>query len=556
MLLTFSGLPNSKKSKALNKLAPTVNNDSNPIGFSHDQFVVRGFGTANEKEYEHVKPGFPIESLSSENGLMNIWDIGVNRTIIPFLYRFCGHISRNYMLLFLDLERDVERLHEPPLVHDPLVMNWRSRIQYLFRSCQLSKGNKRGKSPCKIFATYSKNDGDENENKDSDVKKAKTLPERLRVPLGTLRRECDNVAKQMGVEDLVDIDITAIDMESNEDEKLLKDHLQKLFNQLESQNIPKSWMRFRSSLAQHDSPYINVDELQQEAQKFGIQENLGEFCRFFTSFGSILDLRLIVPKSEYIIIKPNEYLQQIQLLFNRLEETSSSELIPHGVIPEAELSIFNEAEIYLKILRSVGQAARVPYNTITKDIQIPGPAFYVPSVRTGKEETKCTRGAIQLVLGMESSPVNMQIMIIDSLLRHFDNSQLILTTSINTAAIRIATPTGAFEIKITSQGDVIEFLSCGKTKYGGTYKTICQHNIIVKCCSRFVRKMANQSKDIKYHFAITCELDCYKEIGYNIYHRRHVLPSITLCKTCRVKHIDDSQITVWNEILIEVSNII
>ena len=545
MLLTFSGLPNSKKSKALNKLAPTVNNDSNPLGFSHDQFVVRGFGTANEKEYEHVKPGFPIESLSSENGLMNIWDIGVNRTIIPFLYRFCGHISRNYMLLFLDLERDVERLHEPPLVHDPLVMNWRSRIQYLFRSCQLSKGNKRGKSPCKIFATYSKNDGDENE---------KGLPQHLIVPVATLRRECNNVAKQMGVEDLVDIDITAIDMESNEDEKLLKDHLQKLFKQLESQNIPKSWMRFRSSLAQHDSPYINVDKLQQEAQKFGIQENLGEFCKFFTSFGSILDLRLIVPKSEYIIIKPNEYLQQIQLLFNRLEETSSSELIPHGVIPEAELSIFNKAEIYLKILRSVGQAARVPYNTIIKDIQIPGPAFYVPSVRTGMEKTKCTCGAIQLVLGMESSPVNMQIMIIDSLLRHFDNSQLILTASINTAAIRITTPNGAFEIEITSQGDVIEFVSRGKEKYGGTYKTICQ--LIVRCCSRVARKMANQSKDIKYHFAITCEMDRYKEIGYNIYHRRHVLPSERLCKICKVKLIEDDQIKVWNEILSEVSNII
>ena len=549
MLLTFTGLPNSKKSKALNKLAPTVNNDSNLLGFSHDQFVVRGFGTANEKQYEHVKPGFPIESLSSENGLMNIWDIGVNRTIIPFLYRFCGHISRNYMLLFLDLERDVEYLHEPPIVHDPLVMNWRSRIQYLFRSCQLSKGNKRGKSPCKIFATYSKNDGDENENRE----RAKTLVERLRVHLGTLRRECDNVAKQMGVEDLVDIDITAIDMESNEDEKLLKDHLQKLFKQLESQNISKSWMRFRSSLAQHDSPYINVDELQQEAQKFGIQENLGEFCRFFTSFGSILDVRLVDPRSKYIIIKPYEYLQQLQLFFNQVKDTSSSELIFHGVIRDAELSTFNEAEIFLKILRSVGQAARVPNYIITKGTQIPGPAFYIPSVHTGKQKYKCTHGAIQLVLGMESSPVNMQTMIIDHLLRQLVNSQLILTTSINTATIRIATSNGPFKIEITSQGDVIEFVSCGEEKYGGTYENICQ--LIVKFCSKFAPKMAKQSRDIKYHFAITCEMDRYKEIGYNIYHRRHVLPSEKLCKTCRVKHINDGQITIWNKILNKVSNI-
>ena len=177
MLLTFTGLPNSKKSKALNKLAPVINNDNNPLGFSHDQFVVRGFGTANEKQYEHVKPGFPIESLGSDNGLMNIWDLCVNRTVIPFLYRFCGHILRNYMLLFLDLDRDIDYLHEPPSVHDPLVMNWRSRIQYLVRSCQLSKGNKK-KFPCKkkIFATYSKN----NENEDG-VNEAKKSPDTLKV---------------------------------------------------------------------------------------------------------------------------------------------------------------------------------------------------------------------------------------------------------------------------------------------------------------------------------------------------------------------------------------
>ena len=549
MLLTFSGLPNSKKSKALNKLAPIINNDNNPLGFSHDQFVVRGFGTTNEKQYTHVKSGFPIESLSSDNGLMNIWDLGVNRTIIPFLYRFSGHISRNYMLLFLDLDRDVDNLHEPPSVHDPLVMNWQSRIQYFFRSCQLSKGNKK-KIPCKLFATYSKNNKDENEDGDLHVDEAAKSPQSLRVPLSTLRRECGIVAKQMGVEDLVDIDIIPIDMESNEDEKLLKDHLQKLFIQLEPQNIPKSWMHFRSSLAQYGSSYINDEELQHEARRFGIEESLGEFCKFFTSFGSILDVRLIDPKSKYIIIKPNEYLYQLQFLFDQVKETSSYELIFNGVIHDTELSTFNE-EVFLEILHSVGEATRLPKNTIIKDTTIPGPAFYIPSVRIGEEKRNCTRGAIQLVMGMESSPVNMQTMIIDYLLCQFENSQLILTTSINTAAIRVATPKGPFEIEITSQGDVIEFVSRGEEKYGGTYENICQH--IVRFCSKFAQKMTDQYRDIKYHFSITCEMDRYKELGYNIYHRRHVLPSDKLCKTCRVKHVDDGQITIWNKILNEVS---
>ena len=262
--------------------------------------------------------------------------------------------------------------------------------------------------------------------------------------------------------------------------------MQKLFKQVKPQNIPKSWMVFRSSLTQHGSSYINIEELQHEARKFGIKESLGEFCRFFTSFGSILDVRLVDPRSKYIIIKPYEYLEQLQLFFDQVKKSSSSELILHGVIRDPELSTFSKEEIFLKILRSVGQAARVLNNTIIKDTLIPGPAFYVPSVHSGKEKTKCTHGAIQLVLGMESSPVNMHTMIIDYLLRQFENSQLILTTSINTATIRIATPNGAFEIEITSQGDIIEFVSRGEEKYGRAYENICQ--LIVTFCSRFAEK--------------------------------------------------------------------
>ena len=83
------------------------------------------------------------------------------------------------------------------------------------------------------------------------------------------------------------------------------------------------------------------------------------------------------------------------------------------------------------------------------------------------------------------------------------------------------------------------------------YKQFCQR--IAKFCSKTAQRMADQSRIMKCHFAVTCELDRYKEIGYNIYHRRHVLPSEKLCKTCRVKHIDDGQITLWNAILNEVS---
>ena len=543
MLLTFIGTPGSKKCVALNKLVPHISNDYDQLGFSHNQFVVRDFHNDHaEMQYEEVAL---MKSLKSGNRLMNIWNMGVNRAIIPFLYRFSGHYLLNYMWLFIDLDQDFSQLHIPPVVHDQHVMKWRSRVQYLFRSCHLSKGSKR-KRVCKIFATY-------NEDEVLQVNEDLSSYNSLRGRLAILRRECSNVAEQMGVKELVDIEVIPINMESNKAEKILKDNLEVLFEQLQPKKIPESWMCLRDLLVQHSSTCTTKPELQYEAQKCGItNERLGDFCRFFTSFGSILDVQLIDPKSEYIIIKPNEFLVKLHLFFDQMKQ---SDMTLHGVITDNELSAFNnqcEKKVFMSILCSVGFATVVPNSANINDTIIPGPAFYIPSVRTDKLKLTCTRGSIKLVLGMESSPTNVPIKITDYLLRKFKNSQLILTTSPNTTMIGVKILDDLLKIEITSHCDVIEIVSHGEEeKYGVMYKNVCQR--IARFCNKMAQRMTNQSRIMKYHFAVTCELDCYKEIGYNIYHRRHVLPSEKLCKMCRVKHIDDGQITVWNNILTEVS---
>ena len=516
MLLTFNGLPNSKSSTALNKLVPQFNRD-NPLGFSNDQFVVHSFRNDCEMRFEEITD-FSLESLKSGDGLMNIWDIGVSRAIIPALYRFSGHYSLNYMWLFIDLDHDLHNLHIPPEVSDSKVMKWRSRVQVLFRSCHLSKGhNKEG--VCKIFATYADNHN---------------VEQRLAI----LKRECSNVAKQMGVEELVNGEIKAIDIGSSEAVQILRTEMQKVFQQIEPQHIPKTWMSLRSSLAKLDSVYITTQELKQKADKYEIaEESLHKFCKLFASFGSILDVQLIDSQSEYVIIKPFEFTRQLQSFFDHVKERSKV----------ADTGIINDKETaFMKILRSLSLAARVPpHKTISCDgVTIPGPAFYIPSFRTGEVVMKCTPGAIQLVIGMESSPMNLHVKIIDYLLHQLENAQLILTQDIN--RVRISTPEDPFEIEITSQGDVIEIVSCGEERYGEMYRKVCK--MIVTACDTISETM--QPKNIKYHFAVTCELDRYKNIGYNIYHRRHVLPSKHYCKKCDVK---GTQVGIWNELLNEVS---
>ena len=527
MLLTFGGLPDTKKSAALSKLVP-LHDEHNSLGFSHNQFVASSFDSEQDMQYCSYADisNLSKESLKSGIRMLNIWDIGVNRKIIPFLFQFSGHYSLNYMWLFVDLDRDLRKLHLPPDVDDPLVMKWRSRVQYLFRSCHLSKGSNK-KKVCKIFATY---------------KNGEDLPQRLRQ----LKRECSNVAKQMGVEELVDTAVIPINMELEETKQILKGSMQSLFQQLEPHDVPVSWMSLQGSLAQHQSMYITHHELEVEAKKFKITANdLKEFCRLFTSFGSILDVRLIDSQSKYIIVKPDEFLQE---LHHVLDQEEPPDFTCHGIITHTEMSSLNEEN--MQIVFSVGLAAKVPRTctAIFDGTSIPDPAFYIPSVRTGKAEMSCKPGAIQLVIGMQSTPVNMHIKIIDYLLCNLVNSQLILTQDINT--IRITTPKDPFEIEITSQGDVIEISAHGEEPYGKMYKKVCE--MIYTACRLTASAMATQSRDIKYHFAVTCEEDRFKEIGYNVYHRRHVLPS-KLCDICAGNHIDKGQITIWNALLEQVS---
>ena len=525
MLLTFSGLPESKKSTALSKLVP-LHDEHKSLGFSHNQFVASGFGSGQDVQYcsDTDISNLPEESLKSGIGLMNIWDIGVNRKIIPFLFQFSGHYSLNYMWLFVNLDRDLHNLHLPPDVHDLKC------VQYLFRSCHLSKGNNK-KKVCKLFAVY--ND-------------AEDLPQRLHK----LQKKCSNMAKQMGVEELVDTVVIPINMESKEAIAILKHSMQSFFQQLDALDVPVSWMSLRGSLAQYHSSYITHDDLEMEAGKYGISaDDVKKFCRLFTSFGSILDIQLINSQSKYIVVKPSEFLQELHHVYDRWE---SPDLTRHGIISATKMSsLKEETKVFLHILCSVGLAARVP-NTCTATFEgttISYPAFYIPSVRTGNEEVRCKPGAIQLVIGTNSTPVNMHIRIIDYLLCNLENAQLLITQAINT--IKITTPGSPFEIEITSQGDVIEIFSHREKLYGEMYRSVCW--MIYTACNHIAQTMATQSRDIKYHFAIICVKDQFREIGYNIYHRRHVLPS-DLCEKCNNNiDVNVGQITFWNTFLRQVS---
>ena len=409
-------------------------------------------------------------------------------------------------------------------------MKWRSRVQYLLRSCRLCQESKgKRKRVCTIFAIH---------------ETMENLPDRLY----RLKLECKNAAKQMGVHELVDFDIVAVDVVSKAEQDILRKRMMKLLHDVESQEIPLSWIFLRGSFALHHSTYITRQELQAKANECRItEEELQHFCEFFTSFGSILDVQLIDPDSEYVIIKPVKFLAKLDSFFEEMENQ-------YGVVSSGK-SI--EKSDFLKILSSVGLAAEIVNPPIVLDVALPkysSPYYYIPSVRTGERNVTCSPGAVQLVIGMQSSVMSVDVTICRHLLKKLQNAELILSDMMNVITIETTlsdlTP---FKFDVIFQGDVIEIVSHEEHIYEGIYMTnICQE--ICTVCESMAQKTITQLGEMKYHFAVTCAEDEHHEISYNIHHRRHVLPfNYDQCNVCLQNGRNRGQITTWNDYLNKVS---
>ena len=176
--------------------------------------------------------------------LMNIWDVPISGNTWLVLESLSQLFTRNFMLVFLSLDRDLRKLQLPPAYADdpippaypenpfpPDSLKWRSRVEYLLCSCQMAFNSKTnaetGKKVCKIVATY-----------ESDITKA-----RVKNKIDILQEECNNVAHQMGLDGLIDFHI--IPVNCNDPESILEDHISLFMKDNRSEEIPLSWFLLR-----------------------------------------------------------------------------------------------------------------------------------------------------------------------------------------------------------------------------------------------------------------------------------------------------------------------
>ena len=502
-----------------------------------------------------------MKGIAKGVGLIKVWDLTFNSITLQFLYRFSGHLYNSYMWLFTDIERDRHQLHKPPSPKYGSTNIRRSRLEYLVATSKLTSHlETQRKKTCNIFAKY----GDQEKDQDSQegsrqngkVEQPKSQDsqqsqeDKLKEEIDKLQKECLNAAPQLGVKDLIIEKVTQINFaEEHQRYRLLK-HLKEQITRAHDE-IPLSHIFLRGALDLQKSIFIRRDKLKAKAKECNIgSKGFNNFCRFFTSFGSILDVSLVNSECDIVIIKPNVFLSTLDRAFNPHKIKEKGKLRIDGIITEelAFTALFpKEGDMFLEVLEAAGLVTDVTGHC-SSEYNGCGRCFYMPSVRKNEELLYYNPKAIQLVRSVRYPSVNMEVAISKYILAKISNAILQPSVNDNVTVIHFVHDNTEANIKIIYQGGVIEFVI--ETPKIAIFSWSLEK--IIDGCQEIAEINSNKFGETKYHFGVLCAQD-RQPLAFNFGRKRHVFPDDQFCDQCIEKQHHNKYTNAWNEVLKIVS---
>ena len=484
------------------------------------------------------------DTIPNSLALLNIWDIQVNKAVFHFLPSLWGHLDRNILWLFLDLDRDANKLYEIPEFgtqdendakgsnDKEHVMKYRTRLHYFLRYVLLVKSRKKEKNRenvCTIFGIH-------NQKRECNRKK--------------LKDEITNAAIQMGVEKSIDSDI----------KHLLRDNADALAGELDylvtkqvnlQNTVPFRFLFLRSFLCQLNTLYITEDELKKKAIELGISD-MKHFRCIFMSGGSIIDMKMIDPTSPYIILNPIQFMHEINKLFNPNPDTNT-QVTEYGLVSEetAEAIFDEDYEFFMDVLVSVDLAIKLSSSQISIEGEAPSCSqyyYYVPDVRVNPPDLNCDPSVLHLLLNVNCPLSHLQIMFAKAFFDYRKQSVLVLekNTPVNITKFSATLADGVNNCKFQLKylGDAIEFQMPVATSLAN--ETICID--IIKACNRMMKK--EDWLKTKYHFAVMCSENRNDSDANRLRRARHILPSSGLCHVCTTS--GKQQLQLWKTAIEQV----
>ena len=477
--------------------------------------------------------------------IFNMWDIGHRMTVHHFLPALHGLLHNSYSWLFFDLERDSRALYEPPeaspkpeALHtgaDKNLMKYRPRLHYLMRYAKLNLPAEKKK--CLLFATH---DGQ--------------LAERERKRLvESIKPDLENAATQIGVKEVIDFNVIPIKPDDDETcVRLIAKKLDELvYEALQSTiDMPFSFIFLHSFYYRYDDiVYIKKKEMQKVADELEIsKERLDEFCKLFTSFGSIIDVSLIDPTSEYVILKPNLFINELD---KQIFQAKDKMLTNKGILTiTAAQNLFGsmDAHVYTDILVSLKLAAKLSNENVEIDFPLDSKSnvFYLPEIRTTPplaNTTELRNSVLQLLRGWNAPPDQLQTAFVTTFLSRNPHAKVCICDDTPTNVTKIEAIDSSSQTKVKFDivyfGYTLEF--CAET----SSKKVFSH--IIESCHEVMK----EHKDVQYNFAILCSKNpSSTNAEYEPKRKRHFLPYNTLCDVCsNDNRHEDPILMVWNEVI-------
>jgi hypothetical protein len=472
--------------------------------------------------------------ITSGLAIINVWDVGFSKVADFVLPRLSGHLTNSFTWMFLDLMRDVHNLYKAPDLPEnksrndkQLLMRWRARVHYFLRMAKLASSldpdNKRS-NVCHLVASHSSY-GD------------------VTSKIKQLEKSIESAARQMHVRDLIDSDI-ALFKES--DEKCIK-ALEKLFKRIIHQQmdnrkkIPLSFIFLRSSFYACDKIYIEKSEMHKAANELKMSdEDFEHFCQLFTSYGSIIDVTLIDPSSNLIILKPVKFINDLEKLFYCSPEVDTR-VAEYGIVTHfTAKTIFEEnASAYMKFLVSLNLAVELPSTHLgpTADLQEDSTFYFVPNACNRPPVLVSNPNSLQWLRDINRPMLHLKLLFTQKFLKNYPECKLLFEAEscINITQFSSPTSSAADGVKfdLVYLGDSLEF----QLSDDNEDQEVCQQ--ILETCKNLL------PANIRYNFAIMCRAN--DDRPDKLQRKHHFLPLNTVqsCTKCSFT----TAIRTWSTVL-------
>ena len=476
------------------------------------------------------------DALPNSKGiaLINIWKIFINKIIIHFFNAMSGHLYNTHAWLFFDMN-DIESLDKPlprqtnsefEQQDDEVLAVWRPRLHYLLRAGRMCVdiGKKRTRV-CTMFGKHHE------PSQSEDVEKI-------------VEQKVQQAAKHIGVSSLLEPKLKVVNLnggEANDYSHHLYHKFLGIIYDTPYEDIPLSWVFLRSLFYQSAKVFIAKHELEKKASKCGIDnDSFDRFCRFFTSFGSIFDLSLINPNCQYVIVKPIEFLMNLnRLLYPDPSIIKNNDLVQQDIFHDKVCKqVYGEEDwsYYMDALESIGLAAKLQATRIKhKNISCDDTYYYIPYSVKNKLQTESDSNNIFVITSDDSYSVFKLTTIVKHILDKLKGAKLVPCEFVNQAIIEDRS--GIITIIIRSP---VTEINVSKPS-----ASICS-------CIASIFEQISKSCDkgpAKYRFEKVCKRSEDPVAKANHAEYRHTLPDYDDCTHCGK---DDLKLIEWKKAIKEV----